>query len=90
MRLSQREREREREGEILWREGREGRKGEKKGLINSAQTALVFKDQIGHFKKLLDVLDNTSNLGKVLEFTLKVISLDFLQVITHNYQCHSL
>ena len=38
-----------REREILWREGREGRKGEKKGLINSAQTALVFKDQICHF-----------------------------------------
>ena len=45
MRLSERERERE----ILWHEGREGRKGKKNGLINSAQTALVFKDQICHF-----------------------------------------
>ena len=39
----------DREREILWREGREGRKGKKNGLINSAQTALVFKDQICHF-----------------------------------------
>ena len=34
----------------------------KNSLINSVQTVLVTKDQIGHFLKPLDVFGNTPNL----------------------------
>ena len=32
------------------------------GIINGAQTALVIKDQIGHFVKPLDMFGNSPNL----------------------------
>ena len=37
----------------------------KNSLINSVQTVLVTKDQIGHFLKPLDVLGKTTNLKVV-------------------------
>ena len=43
------QRETERERERFYGMKGEGRKGKKNVLINSAQTALVFKDQIGLF-----------------------------------------
>ena len=41
-------------------------------LIDRQQTALVFKDQIGHFKKPLDVFGITPNL-KVGYYNLSLI-----------------